>query len=40
MAHGGETFDKSVVVTDEVIEKIKALTPLAPLHTPGNLAGI
>ncbi|MCR5589224.1 MAG: acetate kinase [Bacteroidales bacterium] len=40
VAHGGETFDKSVVVTDEVIEKIKALTPLAPLHTPGNLAGI
>ena len=40
VAHGGESFDKSVVVTDEVIEKIKALTPLAPLHTPGNLAGI
>ena len=40
VAHGGETFDKSVVVNDEVIEKIKALTPLAPLHTPGNLAGI
>ncbi len=40
VAHGGETFDKSVVITDEVIEKIKALTPLAPLHTPGNLAGI
>ena len=40
VAHGGETFDRSVVVTDEVIEKIKALTPLAPLHTPGNLAGI
>ena len=40
VAHGGETFDKSVVVTDEVIEKIKALTPPAPLHTPGNLAGI
>ncbi|MCQ2273212.1 MAG: acetate kinase [Bacteroidales bacterium] len=40
IAHGGESFDCSVVVTDEVIEKIKALTPLAPLHTPGNLAGI
>ena len=40
IAHGGEAFDRSVVVTDEVIEKIKALTHLAPLHTPGNLAGI
>jgi len=40
IAHGGETFDKSVVVTDEVIEKVKSLTHLAPLHTPGNLAGI
>ena len=40
IAHGGEAFDKSVVVTDEVIEKIKSLTHLAPLHTPGNLAGI
>ena len=40
VAHGGESFDHSVLVTDEVIEKIKALTPLAPLHTPGNLAGI
>lgn len=40
VAHGGELFDKSCLVTDEVIEKIKSLTDLAPLHTPGNLAGI
>ena len=40
IAHGGEAFDKSVIVTDEVIETIKSLTHLAPLHTPGNLAGI
>lgn len=40
IAHGGEAFDRSVVVTDEVIAKIKGLTHLAPLHTPGNLAGI
>jgi len=40
IAHGGEAFDRSVIVTDEVIETIKSLTHLAPLHTPGNLAGI
>lgn len=40
VAHGGETFDKSVLITDDVKDKIRALTPLAPLHTPGNLAGI
>lgn len=40
VAHGGELFADSCVVTDEVIAKIKSLTDLAPLHTPGNLAGI
>ena len=40
IAHGGEAFDKSVIVTDKVIDTIKSLTHLAPLHTPGNLAGI
>ena len=40
IAHGGELFKESVVVTDEVIAQIKSLEPLAPLHTPGNLAGI
>ncbi|MBQ9418694.1 MAG: acetate kinase [Bacteroidales bacterium] len=40
VAHGGELFSGSVLVDDEVIEKIKSLEPLAPLHTPGNLAGI
>ncbi|MCQ2297866.1 MAG: acetate kinase [Bacteroidales bacterium] len=40
VAHGGEAFKESVLVDDSVIEKIKGLTDLAPLHTPGNLAGI
>lgn len=40
VAHGGETFTCSTLVDDKVIEHIKALTDLAPLHTPGNLAGI
>ena len=38
--HGGEFFKESAIVTDEVIEKIKSLIPLGPLHLPGNLAGI
>ena len=40
IAHGGELFKESVVITDKVIEQIKSLEHLAPLHTPGNLAGI
>ena len=40
VAQGGELFAGSCLVTDEVIEKIKSLADLAPLHTPGNLAGI
>ena len=40
VAHGGEIFKGSVLVDDKVIEQIKSLEHLAPLHTPGNLAGI
>ena len=40
VAHGGEIFKDSAIVTDKVIEQIKSLEHLAPLHTPGNLAGI
>ena len=40
VAHGGELFKDSCLVSDAVIEQIKTLTDLAPLHTPGNLAGI
>ena len=40
VAQGGEMFSESCLITDDVIEKIKSLTDLAPLHTPGNLAGI
>lgn len=38
--HGGEKYSDSVLITDEVIEDIKNLTKLGPLHHPGNLAGI
>lgn len=40
VAHGGEIFKGSCLVTDKVVEDIRSLTDLAPLHTPGNLAGI
>ena len=38
--HGGEKYADSVVITDEVLEDIKDLTKLGPLHHPGNIAGI
>ncbi|MDD9149520.1 acetate kinase, partial [Sporolactobacillus sp. CQH2019] len=38
--HGGESFNDSVLITDEVIKKIESLSDLAPLHIPANLVGI
>ncbi|MGG5215957.1 MULTISPECIES: propionate kinase [Rahnella] len=40
VAHGGNEFKQSVRLTPEVIEKIRALSALAPLHNPANLTGI
>ncbi|MDA0911669.1 MAG: acetate kinase [Proteobacteria bacterium] len=40
VVHGGHYFDRAVVVTGDVIAKIRALIPLAPLHNPANLQGI
>lgn len=40
VAHGGSDFKRSVLVTDDVIEKVRALSVLAPLHNPANLIGI
>ena len=38
--HGGEKFNKSVLIDDDVIEAIKECIPLAPLHNPAGLTGI
>ena len=38
--HGGEKYNCSVLIDDQVIKDIKDLTKLGPLHHPGNLAGI
>ncbi len=38
--HGGEAFKKSALVTDEVLEELKKIIPLGPLHMPANIMGI
>jgi propionate kinase len=40
VAHGGSEFKQSVALDTDVIEKIRALSGLAPLHNPANLIGI
>lgn len=40
VVHGGEKFNKSVLITDEVINAIRECAELAPLHNPANLTGI
>ncbi|MBK6519679.1 MAG: acetate/propionate family kinase [Polyangiaceae bacterium] len=40
VVHGGERFSQPTRVDEAVLEAIAALTPLAPLHNPANLAGI
>ncbi|MCJ1994027.1 acetate kinase [Lactococcus piscium] len=37
---GGELFNSSVLLTDEIANQIEALSDLAPLHNPANVAGI
>ena len=40
IGHGGERYNRSVIVTDDVIKVIPDCIPLAPLHNPANLLGI
>ncbi|MFZ7104498.1 MAG: acetate/propionate family kinase [Peptococcaceae bacterium] len=40
VAHGGFYFSDSVLITEEVKNKIRSLFELAPLHNPPNLQGI
>ena len=40
VVHGGEKFNKSVLINEEVIAKIKECYGIAPLHNPVNMAGI
>ena len=40
VVHGGSNFSNTVVINEEVKEKIKQLFELAPLHNPANFEGI
>ena len=40
VVHGGEKFNKSVLITPEVHKQIEQCVDLAPLHNPANLKGI
>ena len=40
VVHGGEFFNESVLITDDVIKRIGDCVELAPLHNPINLEGI
>ncbi len=40
IVHGGAYFSQSVLVTDEVIDKLELCRDLAPLHTGAHLMGL
>ncbi len=40
MVHGGEKFNQSVVLNDEVLKVFEECSDLAPLHNPANLKGV
>lgn len=40
IAHGGDIFKHSVVITDRVLAQIREVSPLAPLHNYANLSGV
>ncbi len=40
MVHGGEKFNKSVLLTNEVLKTFEECSDLAPLHNPANLKGV
>ena len=40
VVQGGAYFDRSVLINADVLDKIKELSPLAPLHNPAHIQGI
>ena len=40
IVHGGQTFSTPVLIDDSVVEQIRDLIPLAPLHNPANIDGV
>ena len=40
VVHGGEAFEESAIITDEMMRAVEACNDLAPLHNPANIIGI
>ena len=40
VAQGGAIYKETVMITDEVVENLLGLAPLAPLHNPAHVLGI
>ena len=40
VVHGGDKYADSVIINDDVIDTVKELSDLAPLHNPANIMGI
>jgi acetate kinase len=40
VVHGGEVFSQPVLIDQQVIDVVREMIPLAPLHNPANLEGI
>ncbi|WP_321342923.1 acetate/propionate family kinase [Breoghania sp.] len=40
VVHGGRNLHRPAVITDEVLEELERIIPLAPLHEPQNVAAI
>ena len=40
IVQGKDVFDKSVVINDDVMEKLETIKNFAPLHNPANMLGI
>lgn len=40
VVHGGEKYTEPVIVTEDVIEGLKSIIDLAPLHNPASIAGM
>ena len=40
MVHGGQEFTESVVLTEDILERVSHYNELAPLHNPANIMGV
>ncbi len=40
LVHGGDKYNKSVIITDEVMADLEKYADLAPLHNPANILGV